>query len=122
MAGCARISGWRRICGDAASKASTRCCGAAARPEAGAIFVKVDQLDGTASLYGPAPQSLVEDGRGERLFTPVLADVPAAEIEERMRRELRFDPDLWLVEIEDRAGRHFLACAEEGRRGVSQRL
>ena len=25
--------------------------------EAGAIFVKLDRLDGTASLYGPAPQA-----------------------------------------------------------------
>jgi hypothetical protein len=23
-------------------------------------------------------------------------------------RELRFDPDAWIVEVEDRAGRHFL--------------
>ena len=25
--------------------------------EAGAIFIKVDRLDGTADLYGPAPQT-----------------------------------------------------------------
>ncbi len=86
--------------------------------ESGSIFVKVDRLDGTASLYGPAPQALVEEGRGERLFAPVVTDVPAADVEERMRRELRFDSDLWLVEIEDRAGRHFLAlAAEEGSSG-----
>ena len=82
--------------------------------EAGAIFVKVDRLDGAASLYGPAPQSLFDERAGERLFIPVLVDVPAPEIEERMRRELNFDSDLWLMEIEDRAGRHFLPLAEEG--------
>ena len=32
----------------------------------------------------------------------------AATAEERMRREIRFDPDLWFVEVEDRAGRSFL--------------
>lgn len=80
--------------------------------EAGAIFVKVDRLDGTASLYGPAPQSLVEEAESERLFTPVLVDAPAVEIEDRMRRELKFDSDLWWLEIEDRAGRHFLRLAE----------
>jgi hypothetical protein len=80
--------------------------------EAGAIFVKVDRLDGTASLYGPAPQALVEEGQGERLFAPVLADAPPTDVEDRMRRELKFDPDLWLMEIEDRAGRHFLPLAE----------
>ena len=83
-------------------------------PEAGAIYVKVDRLDGTASLYGPAPQSLVED-RGARLFAPIMTDAPAADIEERMRREQKFDSDLWLVEIEDRAGRHFLELAGEER-------
>src|SRR5918993_1089672 len=86
--------------------------------ESGSIFVKVDRLDGRASLYGPAPQALVEEGRGERLFAAIVTDVPAADVEERMRRELRFDQDLWLVEIEDRAGRHFLAlAAEEGSSG-----
>lgn len=87
--------------------------------EAGAIFVKVDRLDGTASLYGPAPQSLVEEAESERLFTPVLVDAPAVEIEDRMRRELKFDSDLWWLEIEDRAGRHFLRLAE--REGETKR-
>lgn len=80
--------------------------------EAGAIFVKVDRLDGTASLYGPAPQSVVEEAASERLFSPVLAEAPAVDVEDRLRRELKFDSDLWLMEIEDRAGRHFLPLAE----------
>ena len=75
--------------------------------EAGAIFVTLDRLDGTASLYGPAPQALVEDSSA-RLFAPVLENVVPLEIEERMQREGRFDPDFWLIEIEDREGRHFL--------------
>ncbi|MGZ3362389.1 MAG: DUF1491 family protein, partial [Xanthobacteraceae bacterium] len=33
---------------------------------------------------------------------------PEAKVEERLARELRFDPDVWIVEVEDRAGRHFL--------------
>ena len=82
-------------------------------PEAGAIFVKVDHLDGTADLYGPAPQALVEEGRGDRLFSAVMTDAAAPDVEDRMRREIRFDPDLWLLEIEDRGGRHFLDLARE---------
>ena len=31
--------------------------------EAGAIFVKVSRLDGTADLYGPAPQSVFDEAR-----------------------------------------------------------
>ncbi len=83
--------------------------------EAGAVFVKVDRLDGSADLYGPAPQALVEEGRGARLFAPILAGAFPGDVEERMRREIGFDPDLWLVEIEDREGRSFLdLVSEEG--------
>ena|SRR5829696_3485817 len=82
-------------------------------PEAGAIFVKLDRLDGSASLFGPAPQSLVEDRSDERLFAPLLIDAPGPDVEERMRREAKFDPDFWLIEIEDRGGRHFLSLADE---------
>jgi hypothetical protein len=79
--------------------------------EAGAIFVKLNRLDGTAELFGPAPQSAFDDARpADRLFSRCLAEQPAPEarIEERLVREVRFDPDAWIVEIEDRAGRHFL--------------
>jgi hypothetical protein len=82
--------------------------------EAGAVFVKLDRLDGTASLYGPAPQSLVDEGGEGRLFTSLLDGVPPLEIEDRMAREARFDPDFWLVEIEDREGRHFLELGGDG--------
>lgn len=80
--------------------------------EAGAVFIKVNRLDGSGILYGPAPQAVFDDAQpSSRLFTPVLGrDGPAAEadIEARLVREIRFDPDLWIVEVEDRAGRHFL--------------
>jgi hypothetical protein len=79
--------------------------------EAGAIFIKVNRLDGTADLYGPAPQSeLAEAGPADRAFSRCLGaePVPEAKTEDRIGRELRFDPDAWVIEIEDRAGRHFL--------------
>ena len=79
--------------------------------EAGAIFVKVNRLDGTAELFGPAPQSFFPEARpDERLFSRCLPEPPVAEtkVEERLARELRFDPDAWIIEVEDRAGRHFL--------------
>ena len=81
--------------------------------EAGAIFVKIDRLDGTADLYGPAPQALIEaDDPGERLFTAILSAAPSPDVEERLAREIRFDSDLWIVEIDDREGRHGLPLAE----------
>ncbi len=104
------VSAYLRRCGVEGVDAALRKRGAS---EAGAIFVKVDHLDGTASLYGPAPQLFLDD-TGERLFTPVLQAVTPLDVEERMTRELRFDPDLWLVEVDVRAGRHFLGLASEG--------
>ena len=81
--------------------------------EAGAIFVKVALLDGRAMLFVPAPQSAYDASRpAERIFIAAAAE-PAAEqvVEERLAKEIRFDSDIWIVEIEDRAGRHFLDLA-----------
>lgn len=80
--------------------------------EAGAIFIVVNRLNGTATLYGPAPQSaFADDTPTDRAFSIVVGrDAPAAEadVEARLQKEMRFDPDLWIIECEDRAGRHFL--------------
>ena len=81
--------------------------------EAGAIFVKVDRLDGRADLYGPAPQALVDtESDGDRRFVALLCEATPADVEVRLGKELRFDDDLWIVEIDDRAGRHRLDLAE----------
>jgi len=34
----------------------------------------------------------------------MIVDSDPGDIEERLAREARFDPDLWLLEIENRAG------------------
>jgi hypothetical protein len=80
--------------------------------EAGAIFIRIDRLDGTGALYGPAPQSLVDEDRpADRLFSALTgrdAPAPDADIEARLQKEMRFDPDVWIVDVEDRQGRTFL--------------
>jgi hypothetical protein len=81
--------------------------------EAGAVFVKLALLDGNAILFTPAPQTAYDDSHPiERVFTPSTAQ-PVSEqaIEERLAKEIRFDPDVWIVEVEDKAGRHFLELA-----------
>ncbi|WP_176037538.1 DUF1491 family protein [Brucella tritici] len=71
-------------------------------PEAGAIFIKVSSRFGTCDLYSPAPQtSYEEDNDGERMFLRILHDADDMAAGDRMARETRFDPDLWLVELED---------------------
>jgi hypothetical protein len=79
--------------------------------EAGAIFVKISRLDGTADLYGPAPQTAFDHARpADRAFSACLkrAPAPEAEVEAFLAREIRFDTDVWIVEVEDRSGRNFL--------------
>ncbi len=76
--------------------------------EAGAIAVKIDRLDGRAALYGPAPQALAAElpPGVDRLFTRMHAPewIDPIDAEARLGREVRFDPDLWIVEVEDRSG------------------
>jgi hypothetical protein len=79
--------------------------------EAGAIFVRVCRLDGTSDLFGPAPQSAFDaGGAADRAFSVSLAEQPApdAAVEAYLAREIKFDSDVWIVEVEDRAGRNFL--------------
>lgn len=82
--------------------------------EAGAIFVKVNALDGTAAFYGPAPQMAFDEAfPTDRKFIEIVpAGTPESEADGRIAREVRFDPDIFVVEIEDRQGRHFLDIAK----------
>jgi hypothetical protein len=100
------VSAYLRRCAVEGAYAVLRRRGAA---EAGAIFVKVDLLDGTALLFGPAPQSELKQGE-DRIFGALHKDprTTPLEAEERLKREIGFDPDLWIVEVEDRQGRCFL--------------
>jgi hypothetical protein len=102
------VAAYVRRCNGAGAFAAVRRRGS---EEAGAIFIKLNRLDGTAELFGPAPQSVFEEAHpSDRAFTHFLGKEPAPEelIEDRIKREIRFDPDAWIVEVEDRAGRHFL--------------
>jgi hypothetical protein len=79
--------------------------------EAGAVFIKVSKLDGTAEVYGPAPQSAFDEARpSDRAFIRSLkSENPTeADAEAYLVRQIKFDPDIWIVEVEDRAGRNFL--------------
>lgn len=70
--------------------------------EAGAIFIKVDRLDGSARLYAPALPS-ADAASDERRFALVM-EADSLSVEDRITRELRFDSDLWLIEVDDRSG------------------
>jgi hypothetical protein len=101
------VGAYLRLCNAQGASAVLRKRGAA---EAGAIFVVLDRLDGTQALYAPAPQSLADD-TGERLFTQILQG-DAMAVMAKLEREMRFDSDLWVIDVEDRTGNARLALAE----------
>lgn len=71
---------------------------------AGAVLVKVwHSLERRARLYA---ESIGADG--ERLWIQPHPDAPESELDAYARRQAGYDPDLWVVEIEDRQGRDFL--------------
>jgi hypothetical protein len=72
-------------------------------PTAGAVVVKLATLDGQARAF----QRSVEIMTGARAWM-VLAEGPEAEVDAVLARQRSRDPDLWIVEIEDRAGRTLL--------------
>ena len=98
------VSAYIRRCAVDGVNAVLRRRGAA---EAGAIMIKVDRLDGTCVLFGPAPQtSFGEDDDLVRRFVRLHPEpaIPVGDAEQRFAREIRFDPDVWIVEAEDRTG------------------
>ncbi len=106
------VAAYLRRCQSAGVFGAVRRRGA---EEAGAVFVKVALLDGNAMLYVPAPQTVYDDSRPiERIFMPISKDpVPEPSVEERLRKEIGFDPDAWIIETEDRTGRHFLDLSRD---------
>jgi len=82
--------------------------------QAGAILIRLDRLDGRVTLFGPAPQSEM-DSLGERHFIRLhrSESIDAGEAQERLQRQIAFDPDIWIVDVEDREGRHFLPLVEQ---------
>jgi len=83
----------------------------------GAIFVIVNRrLDGLVDLYAPAPQSMLRDDTGERLFYRMLEGVDEKKVAAAIEKELRFDSDLWVIERESRSACHNLPLVDVTRR------
>lgn len=70
---------------------------------AGAVLVKVALLDGTAR----ALERTMDLQTGGRRWM-VLAEGAEPEIDAMLRRQQSRDPDLWVIELEDRQGRTLL--------------
>ncbi len=70
---------------------------------AGAVIVKVNTLDGR----GRAFHRTFDLQMGARVWG-LLAEGTEAEVDAALARQRRYDPDLWVIEVEDRAGRSLL--------------
>lgn len=69
--------------------------------EAGAVFVLARGRLGETALFGPAPQTSYDSAKpDERHFTLIGEGEEPDALEARLEREKRFDPDIWVVEIE----------------------
>jgi hypothetical protein len=81
-----------------------RICVVARRgdPVAGQIFVVLDHLNGTMSLFTPAPAAVRREDDPARVFQRRFDRVEPAKVEARIAREVDFDPDLWVLTVEMR--------------------
>ncbi|MHA7875949.1 DUF1491 family protein [Roseivivax sp.] len=70
---------------------------------AGAVLVKLSTLDGRARAFTRA----FDLQTGARIWTELTAG-PEGEVDAAISRQRGFDPDLWVIEVEDREGRHQL--------------
>jgi len=79
--------------------------------EAGAVFIVIDRLDGRVALYAPGP---ADETLGERRFVRAHKAewVDSPEISARLEREMKRDPDLWIVDAERRDGAPGLTVVE----------
>ncbi|RZJ95669.1 MAG: DUF1491 family protein [Brevundimonas sp.] len=51
---------------------------------------------------------------GERLWIQPVASETESELDAYIQRQAGYDPDIWVIEIEDREGRHFITEKVEG--------
>lgn len=70
---------------------------------AGAVLIKLNTLDGRAQAF-QRRFDFMTDSRAWEL----LAEGEEAVVDASLTKQRNMDPDLWVVEVEDRLGRHCL--------------
>jgi hypothetical protein len=72
-------------------------------PDAGSIIIRIDRLDGSSKVL-----TQIRDANGQRCWLTALGEdaAPDPEVEAYIERRLTSDPDIWVLEIEDRDGRY----------------
>lgn len=70
---------------------------------AGSVLVKLNTLDGNATAF----QRQFDLMSGDREWV-ILAQGTERDVDASLAKQSGFDPDLWVIEVEDRQGRHLL--------------
>ncbi len=67
-------------------------------PDAGAVIIKLDRLNGSSEIFIQA-----RTGNGSRAWSRGVGNgaVVDSEAELYIQRQMSFDPDIWVLEIED---------------------
>ena len=73
--------------------------------DAGAIFIKVDYLNGETMVYAPAAGA-PDLEHGDRQWTRLTGPEPVGDEEAKkaIDRQVNFDPDIWVIVVEDKTG------------------
>ena len=67
------------------------------------MLVKLNTLNGSARAF----TRMFDLSTGDRAWTELTAG-PENDVDAAIARQRGFDPDLWVIEVEDRQGRHLL--------------
>ncbi len=77
--------------------------------EAGAVFVRVTRARGEVRVFAPAPGPAYDE-EGRRRWTEPLGSegVSEEEADRYFARQVSFDPDAWILDIDDPKGEGLL--------------
>ncbi|MEM7426898.1 MAG: DUF1491 family protein [Pseudomonadota bacterium] len=78
---------------------------------AGAVYLKINRLDGSVDFYAPALPG-IDATSIWRQWELRKSAAPEPEIDAWLGKEKTMDPDLWIVEVEDKSGRCHLLDEE----------
>jgi hypothetical protein len=91
--------------------------------DAGAIYIKLSTLDGYSQILAPVPAYmldtsdakrdgfLMEDGRAwQPIYKSHMGEVDA---DSYLSRQASMDPDMWIIDVETRSGRHLIGIGEQ---------
>ena len=81
--------------------------------EAGAVFIRILIQDDQVRLLGPQPGATY-NASGDRNWHSVFGAEPvcAQQADEYLSKQIGYDPDIWIIDIDDRTGTALLDISD----------